>query len=230
MLMLALMLIGKNSKYSIFILSLLFVVLNKSFTSVIFLFFVILFFLKNKINIYRVAVVFSLLLLLVVVSGDRIKDQYSRVFSVLVQDEIIISPGFLSDVGSRRLTQTYYGFVLSDSFSGVGIGNSEESFIGNAVGYAPELRNISNIYDREVSPTSYLAQLSYEIGLFNAFIFLLILFVYPLYIVKPNYFIFLFGFFQLFVFSTTTFITPWIFLALSFRYGTRRSNHYRTSI
>lgn len=215
-------LIRNDWKMNLIIVSILFLILNSSFTGFIFFVAFMIYSTQNILSIQKlIYLAFSLIVVILILKINfpnlRITKQLNVILNVQT-DEISTSDlAIMTKIGSRRLTQSFLGYSLSKPFKGVGIGESSEFFLSEAANLNSKLKRIDNIYQRQgVTPNSYLAQMCYEIGYLNCLIFLLIIFISTIrYIKSSNKFLLMFGIFQLLFLSTNSFITPWLFLALS---------------
>ena len=217
-----------DSKYrkKLILLSFIFLLFNSSFTSFVFaLAFSIYCFLETKF----VDIIKGGILLLSILSvffifpiQSRFLNQFNTIKEIVFNQKAMSTDNLflLNKIGSRRLTQSFLGYEMSKPFEGVGLGSSKDFFINNAINYNSTLRKISNISSREnIAPTSYFAQMSFEIGYINSTLFLFIVLSRKLFsnIKKIDLFLFSFGILQLLFLSTIVFVTPWLFLSLSLR-------------
>lgn len=124
---------------------------------------------------------------------------------------------WLQSVGSRRLVQTIAGYVLSPPVRIGSVGDVHETFYEEAKGTKVDFTDMENIGTRPVVPNAYAANLSFMIGWVPALVFCFSAYVAfrldkLMVINKP---LFLFGVFQLLIFSTASLVTPWIFIGLA---------------
>ena len=177
---------------------------------------------KNNLNIKKLifiafSLVVSIQMIRSTIPASRVTKQLNVILNIEANTIDATNLANFTKIGSRRFTQSFLGYSLSKPFEGVGIGESSQYFIDQATRYNISLKNQKNIYNRDnVTPNSYMAELCYEIGYLNTLIFLFIISIPMIRLTKGlDKFLFIFGILQLLILSTTTFVTPWLFMALS---------------
>jgi hypothetical protein len=201
---------------NIFILMLLFVLLNKSFASFVFLLFIfsIYFPAISLLSLLLISLPLFFFSFISIPDIDiRFVNQIERVFRGLNTFRSLPLEDLLFLIGGPRLLLSIAGFANSTSF-GVGLGESEKYFNMVSSADVVNFKNIPYLADSSRTPNSYMAQICYEIGGFRFSIICMALSFFW-YFSKQKYIFFL-GIFQLFLFSTTSMITPWITLSVSF--------------
>ena len=194
-----------------------FLILNKSSTFLLFLIFFVVFFVVSKISFKAILIailfVFSGFWLFTVLPEIRFMVTISSIVSVLTGNDsnyLLIA----NLIGGPRLVLSLAAFFES-GFWGYGAGSADLIF-GQIV------KNSGNIFNphsiefiaREVKISSggYLSQIAFEGGILT-FIFVSIMLAKN--IKKRLFLIGLFGYLQLLFLSTTTMVTPWVFLAFA---------------
>ena len=199
------------------LISCIFLIFNKSGLFVLMLIFFIIFFLLSKFNFklifLSVTLVFAGFWLFPEFSNSRFMVVIVNMFSATTWD----GSNYLSIinvVGGPRFVLSFAAFFES-GILGYGVGSSDLVF-------TEIVKNSGNIFNphsiefisREVKITSgsYLSQVSFEGGMITLIFISIILFKN---IKKHLFLIGVFGYLQLLLLSSTTMITPWVFLAFA---------------
>ena len=161
-----------------------------------------------------------ILLVVLIVSSlgflpDRVRSAQTNVSEVSVSRAELSSTD-LALVGSRRLYQSLSAYWNSDFLGGVGAGNGELTLVDDSVDSPFPLGVVADRFQHEevkIGPSSYLSQLSYELGISTALLLLFCLvrlkqltFHGKLWLGSALV--------QLLFFSSTLMPTPWVILGV----------------
>lgn len=213
-----------NKILPLLLVSILFILVNKSATSVIFFsFFCLIFFFQNFLShFFKSAALISLLMVMIIVfSHENISINSEFRFLIYLVDfrEAISSFSdanfvwMVSKVGGARFVSDYVAYSGS---TWIGHGVGENIHLGRTIIETDVLETHAGRYVDSVlgfSASSFGAQVTYDLGILM--LPLLIAIVVPrTSISNVGRLIWFFGFFQIFLFSSTALITPWLFLAV----------------
>jgi hypothetical protein len=208
----------KLSRFDV-VLCVVFLLTNRSMFGFVFFAFLMFFLASNEMSFRKIIKKIVIIVLFFTISISFISQVgYEIRFVAQIQTIMTVFTSnyddmakLLYEIGSRRLLQSLAGFFASD-FNGAGLTYAPEEFILNSRETSMNLSAFSRVVDLAQSPTSYGAQIYYELGWLRAtfMLFIIIMMMAPGLLTLRLFALLLF-----FAFSTTTSPFCWIFFGFS---------------